>query len=92
MGYATTILRLRDADLETELALEALDGDSDDGAVLDVGVVIGYGSSTQSQHRGYVRLTMPHLEALYAWLDRHVRRLRDEEYQQAVEDAEDEET
>lgn len=89
MGYATTILRLRDADLETELALEALDlGDSCDGAVLDVSVVIGYGSSTQSQHRGYVRLTMPHLEALYQWLDRHVRRLRDDEYQQAVEDAE----
>lgn len=92
MGYATTILRLRDADLETEVALEALDGDSDDGAVLDMSVLLHYGSSPQSQHRGYVRLTMPHLEALHGWLDRHVRRLRDDEYRQAVEDAEDEET
>jgi hypothetical protein len=76
MGYVTTILRMRDADSETEIACEALDGDAEDGAVLELTVTLGYGSSAASRHEGYVRLGRRHLDALAEWIGHHAEALR----------------
>jgi hypothetical protein len=43
MGYAATVMRLRDVDRETEITIEALEGESDDGAVLELAIVQPYG-------------------------------------------------
>lgn len=76
MGYVTTILRARDADRETEIACEALDGDAEDGAVLELAVTLGYGSSLAARHEGYVRLTRRHFDALAEWIGHHAEALR----------------
>lgn len=76
MGYATTTMRLRDADRETEITLEALEGESEDEAVLELAVVQPYGAAADKQTRGYVRLTRRHFDALAEWIANHANTLR----------------
>lgn len=76
MGYTTTVLRLRDADRETEIACEALDGDSDDEAVIELSVLLGYGNSPANRHEGYIRLNRRHFDALAEWVGNHANYLR----------------
>jgi hypothetical protein len=76
MGYATTVMRLRDVDRETEITIEALEGESDDGAVLELTVVQPYGAVTAEQTRGWVRLTRRHFDALAEWIGNHANNLR----------------
>jgi hypothetical protein len=90
MGYVTTILRMRDADRETEIACEALDGDGEDGAVIELAVTLGYGSSVANRHEGYVRLTQQHFDALAEWVGHHAEALRSAQW--AEENAPKEET
>ena len=80
MGYATTVLRLRDADRETEILCEALDGDSDEEAVVELAVILGYGSSCASRHEGYVRLNRRHFDALAEWFYNHADSLRNKQW------------
>lgn len=90
MGYTTTVLRLRDADRETEIACEALDGDSDDGAVIELAVTLGYGNSPANRHEGYVRLNRQHFDALAEWIYEHGDHLRNVQW--AAENAPDEDS
>lgn len=94
MGYATTVLRLRDADRETEIACEALDGDSDDEAVIELAVTLNYGSSPVNRHEGYVRLNQRHFDALAEWVGNHANALRsvqEASENSSVEDSSEEE-
>lgn len=92
MGYATTVMRLRDADRETEIVIEALDGDSEDGAVLEMQVTQPYGAAVEKQVRGYVRLGPTHLHALAEWLGLHAEKLRQIEWAEENAPREDEPT
>ena len=95
MGYTTTVLRLRDADRETEIACEALDGDSDDEAVIELAVTLNYGSSPANRHEGYIRLNRRHFDALAEWVGNHANYLRNVQWASEnapVEDPEEEGT
>lgn len=80
MGYATTIMQLRDADRETEITIEALDGETEDGAVLELRIVQPYGAVTAEQTRGYVRLRPDSFHALAEWIGNHANHLRNVEW------------
>lgn len=76
MAYAETVMRVRDADSETELLIERHDGSAEDGAVVEFQVTLGYGGSLAAQHRGYVRLTAEHYHRLAEYLGAHASDLR----------------
>lgn len=72
MSYVDQILRVRDADDETELLIERSPGD---GAALRIDVTLGYGSPT-TQRRGVIRLGDAQFHKLAAWLEEHAEDLR----------------
>lgn len=76
MGYADTVMLLRDADSSTEILLERDNGESDDGYVLELRVTLNYEGSGASQHCGYVRLRAEYLHKLAEWLGEHSNTLR----------------
>lgn len=92
MGYATTVMRLRDAERETEIVIESLDGDSEDGAVLELQVTQPYGAIAEKQTRGYVRLGAAYMYALAEWLGLHAEKLRQMERDEQNTSADDAET
>lgn len=76
VGYATAVMRLRDADSETEIALEAfLEGECEDEAVLELEFVQPYTKHASQQTRGYVRLKREHFDALAEWIGKHAEDL-----------------
>lgn len=86
MSYAETIMRVRDADSDTELLIERHQGDDDDGTVLEIEVTVGYSSTPASQHRGYVRLGEEHFSRLATWLyEHHDARSNDQWAREAAE-------
>lgn len=86
MGYADTVMLLRDADDETEIVMERVDADGD---VLELRVTLGYGSPA-SAHVGRVRLPRRHFDTLAEWIANHADALRSVQW--AEENAPREET
>lgn len=83
MGYAETVMRLKDSDSDTELFVEGHEGDSDDGAVLEFQVRVVSGQKVD----GWVRLRLTHARALLEWMQDHINEI--DEARQAETDDED---
>lgn len=72
MGYAETVMLLRDAESESEIVIERMDLDGD---VLELRVTLGYGSPA-SARVGSIRLHRRHFDALAEWIGNYSNDLR----------------
>lgn len=89
MGYAETVMLLRDAESETEIVIERMDVDVD-GDALELRVTLGYGSPS-SARVGSIRLQRRHFDALAEWIGTYANDLRNIQWAEENAPREDEE-